>query len=667
MRYNEHKAFRRRLEKETPTAGPRSNRIVWRPDPRQVRASRLQRFIEQHDLGDYDTLYRRSIQDPAWFWGAVANDLGLEWIRPYKQVLDLSRGFPWARWFTGGQTNLVMNCLDRHVRAGRGDRPAVIWEGEDGQTRTLTYEQLTEEVCRMAGALRGLGLGRGDVAGVFMPMTPEAVIATLALSRIGAVYVPIFSGYAAAAVATRLADCGARVLFVADGFTRRGQTIEMKKIADEAVAQVKSVERVIVTRRLGHSVPWTAGRDLWWDDAVRNYPTAAKLEVMDPEDPFMIIYTSGTTGRPKGTVHVHMGFPLKGTMDMAYCFDVKSTDRVFWYTDIGWMMGPWLIVGTLTLGATMVLYDGTPDYPTPDQLWEMVARHKVTVLGISPTAIRGLMRFGSEPPHRHDLSSLRILASTGEPWNPEPWKWYFEHVGGGRLPVMNYSGGTEISGGIVCCDLLHPQAPTSFSGPIPGIAADVFDEHGRPVRGEVGELVIKQPWPGMTRGFWKDPDRYIETYWSRWPRVWVHGDWVKIDDDGFWYILGRSDDTLNVAGKRVGPAEVESALVTHPAVTEAAAIGVPHEIKGEVIVCFAVLRPCYEPSDELRAELKQTAVAHLGKALAPEDIRFVRDLPKTRNAKIMRRVIRARYLGRDPGDISSLENPQAVEEIPSAG
>jgi acetyl-CoA synthetase len=313
----------------------------------------------------------------------------------------------------------------------------------------------------------------------------------------------------------------------------------------------------------------------------------------------------------------------------------------------------------------MVLYDGTPDHPTPDRLWEIIERHQVTVLGISPTAIRGLMRFGAEPPHRHDLSSLRILASTGEPWNPEPWKWYFDHIGGGRLPVMNYSGGTEISGGIVCCDLLHSQTPTSFSGPIIGMAADVFDEHGRPVRGAVGELVITQPWPGMTRGFWKDPDRYIETYWSRWPRVWVHGDWVKIDEDGFWYILGRSDDTLNIAGKRVGPAEVESALVTHPAVTEAAAIGVPHEIKGEVIACFVVLRPGHEPSEALRAELRQTVIAHLGKALTPEDIRFVRDLPRTRNAKVMRRVIRARYLGRDPGDISSLENPQAVEDIPS--
>jgi acetyl-CoA synthetase len=380
----------------------------------------------------------------------------------------------------------------------------------------------------------------------------------------------------------------------------------------------------------------------------------------------MLIYTSGTTGRPKGTVHVHMGFPLKGAMDMAYCFDVRPDDRVLWHTDIGWMMGPWLMMGTLWLGAAMVLYDGVPDYPAPDRLWEVVERHGVSVLGISPTAIRALMRHGVEPAQRRNLSSLRVLGSTGEPWNPEPWRWYFDHVGGGRCPVINYSGGTEISGGILGCDPLHRQVPTAFSGPIPGIAADVYDEHGRSVRGTgvVGELVITQPWPGMTRGFWGDPQRYLDTYWSRWPGAWVHGDWVRADPDGFWYILGRSDDTLNVAGKRIGPAEVESALTTHPAVSEAAAIGVPHDVKGETIVCFAVLRPGREPSPALRNELIGVVIDRLGKALAPEEVHVVRDLPKTRNAKIMRRVIRAVALGQAPGDVSSLENPEAASEIP---
>ncbi|MDR7418863.1 MAG: AMP-binding protein [Armatimonadota bacterium] len=649
--------------------------FAWTPDPVQARASRLQRFIDRHGFPGYDALYARSIEDPAWFWGAVVDDLGLQWVQPYTQVLDLSRGLPWPRWFVGGRTNLTVNALDRHLAAGHGDHLAVIHEGEDGAIRTLSYAELHREVEHFASALRRLGLKPGDIAGVFLPMTPETVIATLALSRIGAIYVPIFSGFAAPAVASRLADCRARLLITADGFYRRGHLVAMKPVADEAAAQAPSVERIIVVRRTGAPVPWTAGRDLWWHEIAPGAGDAGAPDdagadgsaaVMDPEDPFMIIYTSGTTGRPKGTVHVHMGFPLKGTMDLAYCFDVRPDDRVLWYTDIGWMMGPWLIMGTLWLGATMVLYDGVPDHPGPDRLWALIARHRVTVLGISPTAIRALMRHGDDPPRRHDLTSLRILGSTGEPWNPEPWAWYFERIGGGRCPIMNYSGGTEISGGILCCDLLHPQAPTAFSGPIPGIAADVYDEHGRSIRGTgaVGELVITQPWPGMTRGFWQDPQRYLDTYWSRWPNVWVHGDWVRADPDGFWYILGRSDDTLNVAGKRIGPAEVESALTTHPAVSESAAIGVPHDLKGEVIVCFAVLRPGYEPSAALRDELLRVAARHLGKALAPDDIRFVRDLPKTRNAKVMRRVIRAVALGLDPGDISSLENPQASTEIP---
>jgi acetyl-CoA synthetase len=623
--------------------------------------------MDAHGLDTYEHLYRRSIDDLEWFWGAVASDLGLQWLRPYREVLDTSGGLPWTRWFIGGETNLTLSCLDQHVQAGRGAHPALVWEGEEGHVRSMSYARLLDEVCRFSAALRRLGVGRGDVAGIFMPLVPETVVATLALSRVGAIYVPIFSGYAAPAVASRLADCGAKLLVTADGFLRRGHPVAMKAVADEAAARVPSLTHVVVVRRLGQPVPWTPGRDLWWHELAQVSTTDRSPEVMDPEDPYLVIYTSGTTGRPKGTVHVHGGFPLKGAADLAYCFDVGPGDRVFWYTDLGWMMGPWLITGTLLLGATMVLYDGTPDHPAPDRLWALVERHGITVLGISPTAIRALMRHGPEAPHGRDLSTLRILGSTGEPWNPDPWRWYFEHVGGGHCPIMNYSGGTEVSGGILCCDLLHPQVPTAFTGPILGMAADVFDESGQRVRGAVGELVLKQPWPGMTRGFWGDPERYLDTYWSRFPGVWTHGDWVRVDDDGFWYILGRSDDTLNVAGKRVGPAEVESALTAHPAVSEAAAIGVPHPIKGEVVACFAVLRPGHQPSEKLRDALRECVVAQLGKALAPEAVHFVRDLPKTRNAKIMRRVIRARALGQDPGDVSSLENPQAVAEIPVLG
>ncbi|HEX5414374.1 MAG TPA: AMP-binding protein, partial [Chloroflexota bacterium] len=378
-------------------------------------------------------------------------------------------------------------------------------------------------------------------------------------------------------------------------------------------------------------------------------------------------YTSGTTGRPKGAVHVHGGFPIKAAQDLAHCFDLQEDDTLFWITDIGWMMGPWAIEGSLLLGATVAMYEGAIDYPRPDRLWEFVEKHRVTLLGISPTAVRALMGRGEEWVTKHDLSSLRAFGSTGEPWNPAPWWWLFQTVGRERLPILNYSGGTEISGGIVGGYTIVPQKPCSFSGPIPGMDVDVLDEAGEPVRGAVGELVIRQPWPGMTRGFWQDPNRYLETYWSRWPEIWVHGDWALVDEDDAWYILGRSDDTIKIAGKRVGPAEVESAAVAHPAVAEAAAIGVPHPVKGEVLVVLAILNPGQTPTDALRGAVLETVTRHLGKAMKPEDVRFVADLPRTRNAKILRRLVKAVYLGKeDLGDISSLENPAALDAIRQA-
>jgi acetyl-CoA synthetase len=638
--------------------------IAWRPTAEQAAASRLGRFMAAQEIADYDALVARSTADPEWFWQAVIDDLGLEWFTPYERVLDLSDGVPFAHWFPGGRYNYVHNAVDKWVTSERRDQPAFIWEGEDGATRTLTYAELNAAVCRLANGLRALGIGKGDRVGIFMPMTPETAIATLAVSKLGAIYTPIFSGYGAAAVATRLADCDARLLITADGFPRRTTIVPMKETADEAVAQVASVEHVLVFPRLGRDVPWTAGRDVWWEDVVRDQPAECPTEPTAGDDPFMIIYTSGTTGRPKGALHVHHGFPLKATQDMAHCFDVGPGDRLFWLTDLGWMMGPWAIQGTLTLGATFVMFEGTPDYPGPDRLWSLAERHQATHVGISPTAIRGLMRSGTEPLQGHDLSRVRVLGGTGEPWNPDPWWWYFEHVGGGRCPIINYSGGTEVSGGILGCTLVQPIKPCSFSGPIPGMAADVVDDAGQSLRGEVGELVIRAPWPGMTDGFWRDHERYLETYWSRFDGIWVHGDWALVDEDGFWYILGRSDDTLKVAGKRVGPAEVESAAVAHPAVSEAAAIGVPDELKGESIVVFAVLGPGREASEALRAEVEEAIVRELGRPLRPKAVLFVRDLPKTRNAKVMRRVIRAKYLGRDDlGDLTSLENPAAVEEI----
>ena len=374
----------------------------------------------------------------------------------------------------------------------------------------------------------------------------------LATARIGAIFTPCFSGYGAEAVATRVRDCEAKVLITADGFLRRGKVVPMKEEADRAADLSPSVEKVVVVRRLGRDIPWNEKRDVDWGDLTSEWKKVAPRET-DASDPMMIIYTSGTTGRPKGTVHVHAGFPVKAVFDAAYGMDVGPGDILFWVTDMGWMMGPWMVFGALLSGSTMLVFEGTPDHPGPDRLWKIVENHGVTHLGLSPTVVRALMRFGEGPVRRHDLSSLRVFGSTGEPWNPDPWHWLFETVGGRRVPIYNYSGGTEISGGILGGNLLKPIAPCSFSGPLPGMDVEVYDENGRPVRGEVGELVIRQPWVGMTQGFWKDPERYERTYWDRWPDIWVHGDWVRVDEDGFWYITGRSDDTLKIAGKRLGP------------------------------------------------------------------------------------------------------------------
>lgn len=638
--------------------------VVWRPSPEVVQRSRVFRFMRRHGLASYDELYRRSVEDLDWFWRAALEEMDVRWYRPYHRVYDDGRGIEWTEWFCGGELNLVHNAVEKYRGTPAASRVALRWEGEDGARRELTYAELDAEVARAAGALRRLGVGRGDRVALYLPMVPEVAVALLACAKVGAVVTPVFSGFAPEAVAIRVRDCEAKVVVTADGFYRRGQVVPMWRHADEAARQCPSVEHLLVVRRVGSTDGWQPGRDVWWDEAASGQPPEAPTEPMGSMDPFMIIYTSGTTGRPKGTVHVHAGFPLKASCDMAFHFDVQPDDVVFWLTDMGWMMGPWLVLGALSLGACAVLYEGVPDHPHPGRLWELVDRHGVTVLGIAPTAVRALMRHGEEWPARYRMQTLRVLGSTGEPWNPDPYLWYFRHVGRERCPIVNYSGGTEVSGGIVCGTVVHPCKPCSFAGPCLGMAADVYDAEGRPARpGEVGELVVTRPWPGMTKGFWQDPQRYLETYWSRWPGVWVHGDWAVRDEDGFWYILGRSDDTLKVAGKRVGPAEVESALVTHPAVSEAAAVGIPHEVKGEAVACFVVLKPGHEPGEALAEQLKDLVAQRLGRPLRPEVVEFVPDLPKTRNAKIMRRVVRAAYLGQDPGDLSALENPQAVAEI----
>ncbi|TFU18104.1 AMP-binding protein [Thermus tengchongensis] len=625
---------------------------IWYPNPEEIQATRLFRFMEALGFRDYEAFYRYSVEELEDFYHQFFTHLGLPWRKPYERVIE--GGFPLPRFFVGGRLNLVEAAL-RHDPS----RLALLHETEDGQVRALSYGELQAEVARVAAGLKALGVERGDRVGLWLPMGLEAAVLLLATSWLGAIAIPIFSGYAAEAAAVRLKDAGAKLLVVQDGFLRRGRRVELLLEARKALALAETSD-LLVVRRLG--LPLEAGEVDYASLRGEPFPP----EEMESMDPFMLIYTSGTTGRPKGTVHYHAGFPLKAALDLALLFDLREEDRLFWFTDLGWMMGPWAILGGLILGATVFLYDGAPDHPGPERLWRMVEAHRLTHLGLSPTLVRALIPFGEAPVRASDLSSLRVLGSTGEPWNLEPYLWFFRVVGEEKRPIVNYSGGTEISGGILGNVLLRPIKPMGFNTAVPGMAAAVLDEEGKPTQGRVGELAVLKPWPGMTKGFWQDEARYLDTYFGRFPGVWVHGDFALLDEEGHFFILGRSDDTLKVAGKRVGPAEVETAATRHPALKECAAIGVPHPVKGEAIVLFAVLKPGLTPSPALAEEVAEKVAEALGKPLRPEKVLFVPDLPKTRNAKVMRRVVRAAFLGQDPGDLSALENPEAVEAIRQA-
>jgi len=637
---------------------------AWVPSEESIAARNWTRFARAEGLDGYDALAAKAAREPEWFWNALIRFLDVRFQQPYERVLDLSKGLPWAEWCVGGTTNLALNCLDKHLPA-RADHPAIEWEGEDGGRRHLSYGDVNRETCRLGAALQSLGIGRGDVVGLFLPNVPEAVCAFLAVVKIGAIVTPLFSGFGASAVATRLNDSGAKAVIACDGTWRRGKLVAMKPILDEALSGVPAVRHAIVLRRAGDALatPMTAGRDHWWHDIVADKPADLPTPALPAETPLLVVYTSGTTGKAKGTVHSHCGLAAKTAQDFGLCFDLQPADRMLWMSDMGWLVGPITITSTMFFGATLVMAEGTPDYPEPGRLWRLVQDFRVTFLGITPTVVRGLKRAGDAEVRKYDLSSIRVCASTGEPWDPESWMWLYQTVLGRRTPVMNYSGGTEM-GGIVATNLTKPIKPCSFSGPIPGTGADIVDDQGKPMAaGQVGELVMTQACIGLTRGLYKDPDRYIESYWSRIPNMWVHGDWASRDADGSWYIHGRSDDTIKVAGKRTGPAEIESLLLGTRLVTEAAAIGVDDAVKGTTVVCAVIPAPGVNADAALRADLSNAVVAGLGPGFRPREVIFVRDLPKTRNMKVMRRAIRAVYDGKPAGDLSSLVNPETLDEL----
>ena len=637
--------------------------FAWQPSEAIKAAANWQAFLRAERLPDYPALARKATAEPEWFWDALIRFLGVRFVKPYARVLDLSAGIEWPKWCVGGTTNATLSCLDRHVEAARRDQPAIVWESEDGAVRTWTYAELHAETCRLAGGLARLGLRPGDAVGLYLPMMPETAAAFLALARLGCIALPLFSGFGAAAIATRLNDGNAVAAITVDACLRRGRAVPMKATLDEAAREVPTLRHVVVAQRLSGDAPMQAGRDVWWHDLVRGAPAEFPAAELDAETPLLIVYTSGTSGKPKGTIHTHCGFTVKTGEDFLLCFDLKPTDRMMWMTDMGWLVGPIQILAATLAGATLVMAEGTPDYPEPGRLWRLIETHRVSFLGLSPTIARILLRHGDEVVAKHNLASLRVVASTGEPWDPQSWNWVFDKVLGRRGPLMNYSGGTEM-GGLVATNILYPIKPASFFGPIPGTGADVVDADGRSVAtGEVGELVMREACIGTTRGLWRDPERYLDNYWTRIPGMWVHGDWASRDADGCWHIHGRSDDTIKIAGKRTGPAEIESLLLATKRVTDAAAVAVPDPTKGSAVVCAVVAASGETAGTALADALSAAVVAGLGSPFRPSRVFFVSDLPKTRNMKTMRRVVRAALTGGSAGDLTTLVNPETVDEL----
>lgn len=641
-----------------------ASEFTWHPSPETIEHANWTAFMRGAGVRDFAELTRREAQDPHWFWSEIIRYLDFRFDRPYTSLTDVSRGTPFTQWCKDGTTNLVLNALDKWEGEDR-EREAILWEGEDGTLRRWTVAELDREVCKVAAGLTALGVRPGDCIGIYMPTVPETAAAFLAIVKIGCIALPLFSGFGADAIASRLAEGGASVVFTTDATLRRGQPVHMKHVLDEALMRLPQVRKVIVVPRyVAVSCSMTAGRDLTWRQLTAHRPDRHPTLMVDAEAPLLLMFTSGTTGKPKGAVHSHCGLSIKAAMDCRLAWDFHPGDRLLWQADFGWLAGPMYVIGTLLNRATFLMLEGVPDYPVPGRYWRSAQDLRANILGLAPTLARGLRRHGDSEVDRYDLSAVRVVPIAGEPCDADTWRWIFEHVCRRRAPVLNLSGGTEIGGGIVASNILFPIKPGSFHGPVPGSGADIVDASGHSLpAGEIGELVMRRMSIGLTRSLWKDDKRYLDSYWTQIPGMWVQGDLATRDADGCWFLLGRSDDTLKVAGKRTGPAEIEELLIATQLVSEVAVVGVPDPVKGSAVVCAVIPVPQELADDSLARKLSDAVVSGLGSAFRPKRILFVNDLPRTRNMKILRRVVRAVLTDTPAGDLSSLLNPESVEAL----
>jgi len=660
----------------------RTDEVVYSPSREFVESTNVYEFMQTYDIDDYEALIERTTTEVGgeprsgvtWFWDELVDYLGIEFDEAYDAVRNDAEGPQFTEWYPGGKLNAAHNTVDRHAapESETRNKVACIWEGEPGEVRELTYHELARQSNRVANYLESRGVETGDTVGLYMPMVPEVVSILYGCFKVGAIAVPIFSGFGVDATATRIGDAECSVLFTGDGFYRRGSHVTLKETADDAVEQAGHVEHTVVYDRLGLAsdgeIPWDDSRDELWDESVAEADDDYDTKSLPSDQESMLLYSSGTTGKPKGIVHTHAGALMQAAKEVYFGMDLKPSDRFFWVSDIGWMMGPWTLMGTHAHGGTMVMYEGAPDHPEPDRFWQLIDDHGITQFGISPTAIRALRKRGDEWVEDYDLSTLRLLGSTGEPWDPESWLWFHEEVGGGDTPIINISGGTEIMGCFLMPMPITPLKPCTLGGPGLGMDIDIVDRNGDSIADahERGFLVARDSCPSMTKSLWSGDDRYLEEYWSSWENLWDHGDWAQKDEDGFWFLHGRADDALNVAGRKVGPAEVEGAAMEHDAVNQAAAVGVPDDTTGTAVVLYTVLEAGEEASEALREAIRDTVGEELGKPFRPREVLFVDAFPKTQSGKIIRRAIGSIYRGEDLGDMSSIENPDVLDEIEDA-